>query len=179
LIAPRNGVANISRVSLEWQKAALLFSDNPNIPLNRQHLSTGHYITRTMASFEDYDEFGNYIGADLDSDDEENVSQQQQLHEEEPAAAAPAAPLEGFDDVTMETEDMALMEVDNGMRSLSYRAISILNTRYQNLHIGQLFSTRKSNTILRRRMYTVQTLRLLSKKKTRNLSQNQLLLQLK
>ena len=24
-----------------------------------------------MASFEDYDEFGNYIGADLDSDDEE------------------------------------------------------------------------------------------------------------
>ena len=24
-----------------------------------------------MASFEDYDEFGNYIGADLDSDDED------------------------------------------------------------------------------------------------------------
>lgn len=130
-----------------------------------------------MASFEDYDEFGNYIGADLDSDDEEDVPQQQQLHEEESAAVA--APLEGFDDVTMETEDMALMEVDDGMRSLSYVAMAILNTSYQNLHIRQLFSTRKSNTILRQRMYTVQTSRLLSKKKTRNLYQNQLLLQLK
>jgi len=28
-----------------------------------------------MASFEDYDEFGNYIGADLDSDDEDEIQQ--------------------------------------------------------------------------------------------------------
>lgn len=28
-----------------------------------------------MASLEDYDEFGNYIGADLDSDDEDQIPQ--------------------------------------------------------------------------------------------------------
>ncbi|TFK42020.1 Calreticulin family-domain-containing protein [Crucibulum laeve] len=60
-----------------------------------------------MASFEDYDEFGNYIGADLDSDDEEELQENQ--FEEQPAAA----PLEGYDDVPMqEAEGMALMEVD-------------------------------------------------------------------
>ena len=32
-----------------------------------------------MASFEDYDEFGNYIGADLDSDEEDGPLQQQDL----------------------------------------------------------------------------------------------------
>ncbi|KDR85538.1 hypothetical protein GALMADRAFT_51855 [Galerina marginata CBS 339.88] len=61
-----------------------------------------------MASFEDYDEFGNYIGADLDSDDEDEIQQQQQ--QEEPTSGVP---LEGYDDVPMkEAEDMALMEVD-------------------------------------------------------------------
>jgi len=60
-----------------------------------------------MASFEDYDEFGNYIGADLESDDEDDVHQQ---FEQQPAATVP---LEGYDDVPMgEAEDMALMEVD-------------------------------------------------------------------
>ena len=63
-----------------------------------------------MASFEDYDEFGNYIGADLDSDDEDEVPQvpfQQRAPE--------AAPLEGYEDTRMqETEQMALMEVDDG-----------------------------------------------------------------
>lgn len=65
-----------------------------------------------MASFEDYDEFGNYIGADLDSDDEEAApqndfyqQQQQQQH-----------PLEGFDeDEPMQAPDepgTALMQVD-------------------------------------------------------------------
>ncbi|KAF9011146.1 Calreticulin family-domain-containing protein [Cyathus striatus] len=62
-----------------------------------------------MASFEDYDEFGNYIGADLDSDDEEELQQQQQFV---PQHEAP--PLEGYDDVPMEEAgDMALMEVDS------------------------------------------------------------------
>lgn len=63
-----------------------------------------------MASFEDYDEFGNYIGADLDSDDEEEVLQQDVQEDR-----VGAAPLEGYDDVPMnEAEDMALMEVDDG-----------------------------------------------------------------
>ncbi|KAF9817963.1 hypothetical protein IEO21_03038 [Rhodonia placenta] len=61
-----------------------------------------------MASFEDYDEFGNYIGADLDSDDEEEVPQND-FAQHQPQAQ----PLEGFDDEPMETnEEMALMEVD-------------------------------------------------------------------
>jgi U5 small nuclear ribonucleoprotein component len=60
-----------------------------------------------MASFEDYDEFGNYIGADLDSDDEEEISQQQFVPQPE------AAPLEGYDDDPMQgTEENALMEMD-------------------------------------------------------------------
>ena len=59
-----------------------------------------------MASFEDYDEFGNYIGADLDSDDEEEVPQ---------VAFNREAPihLEGFDEEAMPPpEDNALMEID-------------------------------------------------------------------
>ncbi|KAJ7658408.1 Calreticulin family-domain-containing protein [Mycena rosella] len=60
-----------------------------------------------MASFEDYDEFGNYIGADLDSDDEEEITQQQFV----PQSQAP--PLEGYDDDPMQgTDENALMEMD-------------------------------------------------------------------
>ncbi len=60
-----------------------------------------------MASFEDYDEFGNYIGADLDSDEEEIPQQQYQKE------ATSTAPLEGYDDELMEErEQTALMEVD-------------------------------------------------------------------
>ncbi|EMD42320.1 hypothetical protein CERSUDRAFT_102668 [Gelatoporia subvermispora B] len=60
-----------------------------------------------MASFEDYDEFGNYIGADLDSDDEE-------IQQEEFAPQPEARPLEGFDEEPMEEvhEDTALMQID-------------------------------------------------------------------
>ncbi|KAJ7492233.1 Calreticulin family-domain-containing protein [Mycena latifolia] len=59
-----------------------------------------------MASFEDYDEFGNYIGADLDSDDEEEITQQQFVPQS-------AAPLEGYDDDPMQgTEENALMDMD-------------------------------------------------------------------
>ncbi|KAI0286825.1 Calreticulin family-domain-containing protein [Russula aff. rugulosa BPL654] len=62
-----------------------------------------------MASFEDYDEFGNYIGADIDSDDEPDFS-----HEEVPAAHAPQQqPLEGYDEGPTDAgQEMALMEVD-------------------------------------------------------------------
>ncbi|KAJ7109811.1 Calreticulin family-domain-containing protein [Mycena epipterygia] len=60
-----------------------------------------------MASFEDYDEFGNYIGADLDSDEEEEITQQQFVPQSQ------AAPLEGYDDDPMQgTEENALMEMD-------------------------------------------------------------------
>ena len=60
-----------------------------------------------MASFEDYDEFGNYIGADLDSDDEEEELQQNQF-----GAQPEVQPLEGFDEDPMQNDEMALMEVD-------------------------------------------------------------------
>ncbi len=64
-----------------------------------------------MASFEDYDEFGNYIGADLDSDDEDAPRQEFQT-----GPAPVAAPLEGYDDMpTDEVDNMALMEVDDGV----------------------------------------------------------------
>lgn len=61
-----------------------------------------------MASFEDYDEFGNYIGADVDSDDEEEVPQTGFIQEPQ------AQPLEGFDDESMQVheESQALMEID-------------------------------------------------------------------
>ena len=66
-----------------------------------------------MASFEDYDEFGNYIGADLDSDDDDNIPENQ--FQDEPVTR----PLEGYEDVKMqEVDDMALMEVDGMLRPL-------------------------------------------------------------
>lgn len=59
-----------------------------------------------MASFEDYDEFGNYIGADIDSDDEEDVPQNDFVQQQ-------AQPLEGFDEEPMQVnEETALMEID-------------------------------------------------------------------
>lgn len=63
-----------------------------------------------MASFEDYDEFGNYIGADLDSDDEDAVPQDDFAAQ---AGASSAQPLAGFDDEPMEDANAgALMQVD-------------------------------------------------------------------
>ena len=59
-----------------------------------------------MASFEDYDEFGNYIGADLDSDEDD-------IQQDDFAQQPQQAPLEGFDDEPMqEAGEGALMEVD-------------------------------------------------------------------
>lgn len=61
-----------------------------------------------MASFDDYDEFGNYIGADLDSDDEDDIQETDfgRAAQEQPEVA----PLEGFDDEPMTGQE--LMEVD-------------------------------------------------------------------
>jgi U5 small nuclear ribonucleoprotein component len=72
-----------------------------------------------MASFEDYDEFGNYIGADIDSDDEPDFS-----HEEVPAAHAPQQqPLEGYDEGPTDAgQEMALMEVDGACYSYQRHA---------------------------------------------------------
>ena len=62
-----------------------------------------------MASFEDYDEFGNYIGADLDSDDEGELFQQQTSNEPVFEQFEESnEPLEGFS----EQGPSAAMEVD-------------------------------------------------------------------
>ena len=76
-----------------------------------------------MASFEDYDEFGNYIGADLDSDDEDNLPENQFQHE------PVTRPLEGYEDVKMqEVDDMALMEVDGMLRPRQNHTKSFLTS---------------------------------------------------
>jgi 116 kDa U5 small nuclear ribonucleoprotein component len=70
-----------------------------------------------MASLEDYDEFGNYIGADLDSDDEADVPEYDISRPPVRGASFGAAqPLEGFEDE--EPGAGALMEID-GMLSSS------------------------------------------------------------
>ncbi|KAL4070537.1 Calreticulin family-domain-containing protein [Scleroderma citrinum] len=60
-----------------------------------------------MASFEDYDEFGNYIGADLGSDDEDEAMQTE-FDQGQPAA------LEGYDEEPEQepVQEGALMEID-------------------------------------------------------------------
>lgn len=60
-----------------------------------------------MASFEDYDEFGNYIGADLGSDDEDEVMQTEYDYDR-------PATLEGYDDEPepAPVQEGALMEID-------------------------------------------------------------------
>lgn len=64
-----------------------------------------------MASLEDYDEFGNYIGADLDSDDGADVPDYEIPGPSAPQPTGGAAPLEGFEDEDAR-EQNALMEVD-------------------------------------------------------------------
>jgi len=75
-----------------------------------------------MASFEDYDEFGNYIGADLDSDDEEE--EQNQFLQQQPQVA----PLEGYDDEPMPgpAEEGALMEIDGSCLTTTHAFLSRL-----------------------------------------------------
>ena len=88
----------------------------PDLPtvrcLRKINLLLGSYLQPqgTMASLEDYDEFGNYIGADLDSDDEEDMQQTGYGRE---ASEPTAQPLEGFEDEPMAgVEEGALMQID-------------------------------------------------------------------
>ena len=69
-------------------------------------------LPSAMASFEDYDEFGNYIGADLDSgeEDEEPQNALQQAPE--------AQPLEGYDEPMDSEQEGALMQIDGASRLL-------------------------------------------------------------
>ncbi|KZT08599.1 Calreticulin-domain-containing protein [Laetiporus sulphureus 93-53] len=65
-----------------------------------------------MASFEDYDEFGNYIGADLESEEEEELQQNEFIQQPQ------VQPLEGFEEEPMQVEEeTALMEVDEQMHN--------------------------------------------------------------
>ena len=70
-----------------------------------------------MASLDDYDEYGNYIGVDLDSGDEDE-DQQQQYSYPGPSQPQPqtSRPLQGFDDEDEQMADEpgpgALMEID-------------------------------------------------------------------
>lgn len=68
---------------------------------------------------EDYDEFGNYIGADLESDEEEEEPQFDFARPTQPQPQA-SAPLEGFDEDVQ--EENALMEID-GTSSLRCHSI--------------------------------------------------------
>jgi U5 small nuclear ribonucleoprotein component len=62
-----------------------------------------------MSSLDDYDEFGNYIGADLESDDEDIEPSYDFAAPSAPIGGA--APLEGFDEESGPGEG-ALMEID-------------------------------------------------------------------
>jgi 116 kDa U5 small nuclear ribonucleoprotein component len=57
-----------------------------------------------MASFAEYDEFGNYIGPDIDSDDDEEM---------EPVQEQQQQPLEGFDEEEEDepADERALMQI--------------------------------------------------------------------
>lgn len=71
-----------------------------------------------MASLEDYDEFGNYIGADLDSDEDEDM--QQDMFTSAAQQQPGHQPLEGFDDEQPAgQENMALMELDGAVQQCS------------------------------------------------------------
>jgi U5 small nuclear ribonucleoprotein component len=70
-----------------------------------------------MASFEDYDEFGNYIGADLESDEEDEIQRDQFLRQE-PQQRETMAPLEGYEGEAEGEAGAVGMEVD-GMSLLS------------------------------------------------------------
>jgi len=67
-----------------------------------------------MASFAEYDEFGNYIGPDIDSDEDEEMD----------ADVPQQQPLEGFEDDEEEQDkdanDMALMQIGTARLSLPY-----------------------------------------------------------
>ena len=79
-----------------------------------------------MASLEDYDEFGNYIGADLESDEED--IQQDHFLRQPPQQRETVAPLEGYGEATDELVRDEGMEVD-GMRSFQFLLILLSHSR--------------------------------------------------
>ena len=77
-----------------------------------------------MASLEDYDEFGNYIGADLESDEDDEIAQDPYISRAQEQEMS-HAPLEGFDDERPQGADsLALMEVDG--QSIYYACVCAL-----------------------------------------------------
>ena len=83
-------------------------------------------ISSPMASFEDYDEFGNYIGADLDSDDDEEELPQNQFLQQPPPQSSR---LEGYDDEPMAepgADEGVLMEIDGSYPTTSQAFVSHL-----------------------------------------------------
>jgi len=123
-----------------------------------------------MASFEDYDEFGNYIGADIDSDDEPVF-----LHEEVPAAhASQQQPLEGYDEGPMDAgPGTALMEVD-GACYPHQRHTQTLKLIMKSQHTMLSSCTRINSIILPPRRCMVKALRPWCRKRMLSLSRNPL-----
>ena len=121
-----------------------------------------------MASLDDYDEFGNYIGADLDSGDEEDAP----VNDFDLPGPSGAVPLEGYDeDDAMEgAESNALMEVD-GRNLESLFGHFGLNCA-KNPCIMQSFYMKTSSTIQLRKTYTARMLKLLCKRRMHNPFQN-------
>ncbi len=121
-----------------------------------------------MASFEDYDEFGNYIGADIDSEEEADVSQED--------ITAPHAqqqqPLEGYDDEPIGAgPGTALMEVDGGVLILPKTRLT-LKVVVQSPHTTPSSCMKISNIILQLRRYTAKASRPWYRKRMRNPSRN-------
>ena len=81
-----------------------------------------------MVSLEDYDEFGNYIGADLESDEEDGIQRDHFLRQ--PPQHETAAPLEGYGEETEGLTRDEGMEVD-GMRSFEF--LFIFSERFTDL----------------------------------------------
>lgn len=73
---------------------------------------------------DDYDEFGNYIGADLDSDDEDELPEDRFIPQQQTAA-----PLEGYDDddPMQGTDENALMQIDGALYSLIKGLVGLSN----------------------------------------------------
>lgn len=99
-----------------------------------------------MASLEDYDEFGNYIGADLGSEGEEEEAMETDFGQAPRHEPVPA--LEGYEEEPIQTEEAgALMEVEGELPLVSNEDIQGQLWK-QNPSITLSFSTRTSSTIL-------------------------------
>jgi hypothetical protein len=103
-----------------------------------------------MASLEDYDEFGHYIGADLQSEDEDDAPQAAYTRPAQPEAA----PLEGFDDEPMETqEETSLIQIDGDFffSTVRFSPRQIANLTLQSQQHARSFCMKISNTTLAQR----------------------------